>query len=87
MPSCQILIESLGFFLLMYKNQSLDDFIRMRLAVPLVEANVQSCWLGGDNRLSRLKMWGGAAWLSGLGKKQAVRKSAKFKVSYGRSSY
>jgi hypothetical protein len=27
----------------MYKNQSLDDFIRMRLAVPLVVANVQ-CW-------------------------------------------
>ena len=23
-------------------------------------------WLGGDNRLGRLNMWGGAAWLSGL---------------------
>ncbi len=23
-------------------------------------------WLRGDNRLGRLNMWGGAAWLSGL---------------------
>ena len=23
-------------------------------------------WLGGDNRLGRLNLWGGAAWLSGL---------------------
>ncbi len=23
-------------------------------------------WLGGDNRLGRLILWGGAAWLSGL---------------------
>ena len=23
-------------------------------------------WLGGDNRLCRLNMWGRAAWLSGL---------------------
>ena len=23
-------------------------------------------WLGGDNRLGRLNMWSGAAWLSGL---------------------
>ncbi len=23
-------------------------------------------WLGGDNHLGRLNLWGGAAWLSGL---------------------
>ena len=27
----------------MYQNPSLDDFIRLRLAVPLVKANVE-CW-------------------------------------------
>ncbi len=27
----------------MYKNQSLEDFIRLRLAVPFVKANVQCC--------------------------------------------
>ena len=43
MLSHQQLSKGTGVFLLMYKNQSLDDFIRLRLAVLLAKAKMQ-CW-------------------------------------------
>ena len=47
----------------------------LRILKNYLESNIRSAgrnrlsaepWLGVDNRLGRLNMWGGAAWLSGL---------------------